>query len=146
MQINISNHSYTVDYYFDLLETWTLRRKDECPLCGKKILVESVRKHIGNRTCVTLTQMSASQRSNVSSFFSSKCTRKKSPTPHELTDEEKVAKKIVKFVSACYYKKKLFIFCAFGDDTQNWISGSVLSRSGVGRKLLRSAYRSGILR
>jgi hypothetical protein len=68
------------------------------------------------------------------------------PVLHSLSVEEKLAMEIVRFERACYWEGKLFIACEFSDGATQWVAGSSLQQSRVGRKLLQRAYRNGILR
>ena len=135
-----------ITYYRKRFQDWFLCKKPNCPLCGKCIKPSSLRGHIKNVTCGTLLTLTPTQRVSVIKEFNSQGCRTVSRIPHGLSVEEELAKGIIKLTKACFWKRKLFIACEFEDLTTSWVAGSTLQKSRVGRNLLKSAYRSGILR
>lgn len=142
---------FSLDYYRNVFVDWFILKRNECPICGIKMKIGSIRGHIRRFYCKTLLDLSPEQRKQVVNQF---YFRKKmsSKYPHELSDEELLAREIVKIVGVCYYinkgQKKVYFDCQMKDDSYQWISGSVLSLSHVGEALRRNEYRkkNGLLR
>jgi hypothetical protein len=141
-----SRIEFCIEYYRGLFVDWFNLKKNECPLCGKRIKSTSVRNHIKNQTCVTLLALDARQRRQVVDEFHNRSPRMRARVPHELSDEELLAKEVTKMEEAVKCGRKLFVKCLLTNDKYQWIPNSVLLMSTVGRNFVRAAYRTGILR
>jgi|SRR5690554_1860763 len=141
-----SRIEFCIEYYRGLFVDWFHLKKNECPLCGKKIKSTSVRNHIKNQTCVTLLALDARQRRQVVDEFHNRSPRVRARVPHELSDEELLAKEVIKMEEAVKWKRKLFLKCLLTNERHHWIPSSLLLMSTVGRTMVQAAYRTGILR
>ncbi len=133
-------------YYRGLFVDWFNLKKNECPLCGKKIKSSSVRNHIKNQTCKELLELDTCQQRQVVDEFHNRSPRMTARVPHELSDEELLAKEVIKFEEAVKCGRKIYVKCLLTNDRHQWIPNSVLLMSTVGRNFVRAAYRGGILR
>ena len=137
---------FSIAYYRRLFVDWFLLKKNECPLCGKKIKASSVRNHIKNQTCEQLLELDTCQRRQVVSEFHNRSPRMRARVSHELSDEELLAKEVIRLEEAVKCGRKIFVKCLLTNDRHQWIPNSVLLMSTVGRNFIRAAYRGGILR
>ena len=138
--------NFCTTYYRELFVDWFLLKKNECPLCGKKIKSSSVRNHIKYQTCGTLLELDACQRRQVVNEFHNRSPRMKARVSHELSEEELLAKEVIRLEEAVKCGRKIFVKCLLTNDRHQWIPNSVLLMSTVGRNFIRAAYRGGILR
>src|SRR5690554_1054678 len=141
-----SRIEFCIEYYRGLFVDWFHLKKNECPLCGKRIKSTSVRNHIKNQTCETLLALDARQRRQVVDEFHNRSPRMRARVPHELSDEELLAKEVMKLEEAVKCGRKIYVKCLLTNDRHQWIPNSVLLMSTVGRNFVRAAYRTGILR
>lgn len=137
---------FSIEYYRGLFVDWFLLKKNECPLCGKKIKSTSVRNHIKNQTCGELLVLDTCQRRQVVSEFHNRSPRVMMRVSHHLSEEELLAKEVIKMEEAVKCGRKIHVKCLLTNDRHQWIPNSVLLMSRVGRNLVRAAYRTGILR
>ena len=135
-----------ITYYRRTFTDWFFRRREECPLCSKKMKPNSVRLHIKNCSCPSLLCLEAKERKKVLEEFQRRSSRIPMAFPHDLSDEEKLVLEIEVLEKACYWASKVFIFCHFRDGKTQWIPASTIEQTRVGRRLIRREYRKGFLR
>ena len=127
------------------------RRKEvNCPLCKKKLKMSSIYSHFSKFLCKKLGEYEPEERIKVSKLFLTTKSRKAvreniSDERHQLSSFEILASKILQ-IENYLYNPHLEFWCKLIDGTYNWVTASDLSKSKVGRNLVRKSYRKMIQR
>src|SRR3954447_19684446 len=89
----------------DLLDAWWQFKKDQCPLCKKKLKISSITRHIKGNFCSSLLSLSPDRRLELSHYFidlKSKFGGRKK-IPHLQSQNEKVASAICGLLGFRYH-------------------------------------------